>query len=146
MYISLLDEKYIGYWIKIQNNSSGRPLWVIGIRIGVIYLSCSEKTLRSFKKYVHSKLLIFDTLPLTLFNAVHFRCIYPLPLLPSTYVRVTPPSLKQSSRMHMNFWMKTSENERWKVLSFINSKYTITINDIKWYNIHAGLGSKQKNV
>ena len=29
----------------------------------IIDLSCSGKTLGSFKKYVHSKLLVFDSLP-----------------------------------------------------------------------------------
>ena len=65
----ILDEKYTGCFIKIRNNSWGRPLWVIGIRIGIklkiniSYILAVAKTLESLKKYVHSKLLIFAPLP-----------------------------------------------------------------------------------
>ena len=62
----ILDEKYMDCLIKNQKNSQERPLWVIVIRIGIklkiniSYILAAAKTLRSFKKYVHSRLLIFE--------------------------------------------------------------------------------------
>ena len=65
-----------------------------------IDLSCSKKTLGSFKKCIRSKLLIFDP-PLLWLIPVHFTC---KPF--STYIRFSElpqTPLKKSSAVLMNF-------------------------------------------
>ena len=118
----ILDEKYTGCFIKIRNNSWGRPLWVIGIRIGIklkinisYILAAALGDLGVIKKVCSLETSNLSPLPppcSSLFILyVYTSSSYPLNIC-SLEWWVTPPPLKKLSSVLMNFWMKNQGVKR----------------------------------
>ena len=122
----ILDEKYTGCFIKIRNNSWGRPLWVIGIRIGIklkinisYILAAALGDLGVIKKVCSLETSNLSPLPPPC-SSLFILYVYTSSSYPSTYVRFNDELPHPLSR---NFpaclWIFEWKIREWKE---INSK------------------------